>query len=82
MLFTVPVIVGSSVTAFVTGITCACSYGSAKNKIKRNLEIRRMRKKIKKLLDDIEDKDPESLMNIVCETKPNPCKEGQLLYNF
>ena len=82
MLFTLPVIVGSSVTAFVTGITCAITYKPTKNKIKRKLEIRRMRKKIKELIDDIEDRDPESLMNIVCETKPNPCKEGQLLYKF
>ena len=82
MIITLPVIIGSSVTAFVTGVTCAITYKPTKEKIKRNMEIRRMRKKIKKLIDDIEERDPESLMNIVCETKPNPCKEGQLLYNF
>ena len=80
MIFTTTVVVAGSVTAFVTGITCAIGFKPAKEKIKRKIQIRRMRKKIKLLIDDIEDRDPESLMNIVCET--NPCREGQKVFDF
>lgn len=55
----------STLTTIIGGIILC------KSDIEKKIEIMKMRKKIKKLVDDIDDKDPNALHNLVCIAEPD-----------
>lgn len=56
-----------SICISVSGIVAIASYP----KVEHYLEVQNMRKKIKKLIEEIDEKDPEALHNIICESTPD-----------
>ena len=69
------ILIASSTVA--GSVIAMLTYPTVKSEVSKQMEIYRMRKKIQLLIDDIEDKDPDSLHNIICDI--TPCYEPVIL---
>lgn len=62
------VLISTSTSAASIGV---CSVICSK-KLRKQYEINKMKNKIKILIDEIEDQDPNSLHNLIMECEPDP----------
>ena len=81
IITTATLIITSYVTGGVVGIVCG--YPIAKTtakKVSKYIEIQKFKKKMKTLIDEIEDKDPDAIHNLILITDPYIYQEDNTGY--